>query len=70
MTKARAGETRRQRFSNWLKRRWGIRHFRWAVLTVRCHEFADDCRQAGIGMGVPNEADIKYLDLVWQGTEP
>lgn len=59
-----------KRFFNWLKRRPGIRHVRWTILNARCHESADNLRQAGVGLGIPNEADLQYLNRVWEGTEP
>lgn len=50
-----------------MKRLWGIRHVRWLWKAVRVWHWAAAWGRAGIGMGVPNPADLQYLDLVWRG---
>jgi hypothetical protein len=50
-----------------MKKLWGIRHIRYAVLAWRVYRFARAWGQIGIGLGYPNPSDIAYLDAVWRG---
>ena len=44
-----------------------VRHIRWFVLSYRVHRWAQQWGRMGIGLGCPNESDLKYLDAVWRG---
>jgi len=50
-----------------MKRLWGIRHLRWAWGSYRVHRWARMWAQSGIGLGIPNSADLKVLDAIWRG---
>jgi hypothetical protein len=50
-----------------VKRLWGIRHVRWLYLTWRVHRFAAMCGSFGLGLGYPNESDLRRLDMIWRG---
>lgn len=50
-----------------MNRWWGIRHLRFVVLAYRVQRWARIWGAAGIGLGVPNPADLDYLDKVWRG---
>lgn len=50
-----------------MKRWWGIRHIRFFWLSYHVHLHAQRWAQLGIGLGIPNESDFKYLDAVWRG---
>jgi hypothetical protein len=43
-----------------------IRHVRWAWLSYRVHAWARQCAIMGLGLGYPNESDIKMLDKIWK----
>ncbi len=44
-----------------------IRHIRYWILRYRVERWAWTWGQAGIGLGYPNEADLRQLDRVWRG---
>ena len=49
-------------------KRWPIiRHLRYFWGCWRVHQFAAAWGRAGIGLGVPNESDLRYLDAMWRG---
>ena len=50
-----------------MKRWWGIRHVRWLYLDFRVHRWAWMCGQVGLGVGRPNESDLRALDAIWRG---
>lgn len=50
-----------------MKRLWGVRHIRWLWLSWRVHQFARQCAGIGLGLGCPNESDLKVLDAIWRG---
>jgi hypothetical protein len=50
-----------------MKKWWGARHVRWLWLSWRVYNFAQDMAQCGLGLGIPNESDLRYLDAVWRG---
>ena len=50
-----------------MKKLWGIRHVRYYWLSWKAFSFAQDMAQIGLGLGIPNESDIRYLDAVWRG---
>jgi hypothetical protein len=50
-----------------MKRLWGLRHLRWLYYTIRVHRFARAWGAIGIGLGVPNEADLRHLQAIWEG---
>jgi hypothetical protein len=48
-----------------MSRLWGIRHIRWLLLSI---EFAIWWNRGGRYLGLaPNENDIRYLQMVWNG---
>ncbi len=50
-----------------MKRWWGIRHVRWAWLSHQVWAHAHRCYEWGIGLGIPNDADLHLLDAIWEG---
>jgi hypothetical protein len=49
-------------------RRWPIiRHARWLWASWRVHRWAALCGSVGLGLGVPNESDLRHLDMIWRG---
>jgi hypothetical protein len=52
-----------------IKRLWGIRHVRWLWLFWRVHSFARQCASIGLGLGHPNESDLRVLDAIWRGDD-
>jgi hypothetical protein len=50
-----------------MKRWWGVRHIRYYWLSWRAYSWAQDWAQMGIGLGVPNESDMRTLDAIWRG---
>jgi hypothetical protein len=49
-------------------KRWPlIRHVRYWWLAYRVHRWAWKWGQLGVGLGVPNEADQRWLDEIWEG---
>jgi hypothetical protein len=50
-----------------LSRLWGIRHLRFFWYARRVDRWAEMWSRAGIGLGVPNESDIRWLDDIWRG---
>lgn len=49
-------------------KRWPIiRHIRWAILDYKAHRWAQYWHKAGVGLGVPNDNDLAYLQAVWDG---
>jgi hypothetical protein len=50
-----------------MKRLWGIRHVRWLWLNYRVWKWANDCAKMGLGLGYPNDSDLKVLDAIWAG---
>ncbi len=50
-----------------MKKWWGIRHLRWAFLSHQVWEHAHRCYLYGLGLGIPHEADLRYLDEIWKG---
>jgi hypothetical protein len=51
----------------WPLRLWGIRHIRWLWLSYCVHSWAAKWGAMGIGLGFPNEADMKALEKVRRG---
>ena len=49
-----------------MKRWWGIRHIRYALLGWKLDRFVARCRATGMGFG-PSRADLDYLADVWAG---
>lgn len=47
-----------------MTRFWGIRHIRWLCLSIRFAMWWEQARHLFLA---PNEADIRYLDDVWEG---
>jgi hypothetical protein len=48
--------------------RWPIiRHVRWLWGSWRVRLFARRCAQLGLGLGHPNESDLRVLDAIWRG---
>lgn len=52
---------------NRLKRLWGIRHLRAIYLHMVVHERAEQLSRFGIGIGVPNQSDLDFIDKVRRG---
>ena len=50
-----------------MKRLFGIRHIRYFYLHYRALRWARKWGDMGLGLGYPNESDLKYLDAVWRG---
>jgi hypothetical protein len=50
-----------------LSRLWGIRHLRFVWYARRVDRWAEMWSRAGIGVGVPNESDLRWLDDIWHG---
>jgi hypothetical protein len=50
-----------------MKRVWGVRHVRWMWLHYRVHRWARIWGSVGIGLGSPNESDLRVLDAIWRG---
>jgi hypothetical protein len=50
-----------------MKRLWGIRHLRYYWLRMRIWQWARWWGEHGIGLGFPNEADLRQLDRIWEG---
>jgi hypothetical protein len=49
-------------------KRWPIiRHVRWFCLSYRVHRWAAQWGAMGIGLGHPNESDLKTLNDIWRG---
>lgn len=44
-----------------------IRHVRWLYLSWRVHRWAASWASLGIGLGVPNESDLRHLERIWKG---
>lgn len=48
--------------------RWvGIRHIRWYWHAYRLYRWVRMWYYLGIGLGVPNEHDLRVLDDIWRG---
>ena len=50
-----------------MRRWWGIRHCRFYWHRARVYRWAAMWGQAGIGLGIPNEADLQELMAIWDG---
>lgn len=50
-----------------MKRLWGIRHLRYWWLEYRVYRWARFWGLHGIGLGLPNQADLDHLDAIWKG---
>lgn len=50
-----------------MRKLWGIRHIRYFYLKVRVFEAAEQWARMGIGIGHPNDYDIKILEEIWAG---
>lgn len=50
-----------------MKKLWGVRHVRWLWLSYRVHSFAQQCASVGLGLGFPNDSDLRVLDMIWKG---
>ena len=49
-------------------KRWPIiRHIRYWWLRARVYQWAAMWGDVGIGLGVPNEADLAHLERIWRG---
>lgn len=49
-------------------KRWPIiRHIRYYWLSYRVHLWAMNWGSVGIGLGWPNESDLRWLDDIWRG---
>ena len=49
-------------------KRWPIiRHIRWLYGSWAVQRYARKWARAGIGLGVPNESDLRVLDAIWRG---
>lgn len=50
-------------------KRWvGVRHVRYFWLRMRVERWALQCYRLGLaGFPVPNESDIRHLQLIWDG---
>jgi len=46
---------------------WGIRHIRWLYMSYQVHKWARECSMLGLGLGYPNDSDLRVLDAVWRG---
>ena len=51
-----------------MKKLWGIRHVRWLWLNWQVHRWARQWGSVGVGLGAPNESDLRVLDAIWRGT--
>jgi hypothetical protein len=56
-----------ERRASWPFRQWGIRHFRYLYCRWRVRMWAAHWGGVGIGLGVPNDSDMKVLDAIWRG---
>lgn len=52
-----------------MKKLWGIRHVRFFFLSWLVHRWARQWGQIGVGLGVPNEHDLRVLQLIWDGKQ-
>ena len=50
-----------------MKRWWGIRHVRCIWHARRVYRWAREWSYHGIGLGIPNEYDLRVLDDIWAG---
>lgn len=50
-----------------MKRWWGIRHIRFAVLSLLVFRAARRWGSVGIGLGWPNQADLDHLIKIRNG---
>jgi hypothetical protein len=50
-----------------MKKLWGIRHVRWFILTWLVHRHAIKCARSGLGIGIPNQADLDHLAQIYRG---
>ena len=50
-----------------MRRWWGIRHCRFYWYRARVYRWAAMWGQAGIGFGIPNDADLQELMAIWDG---
>ena len=49
-------------------KRWVVlRHIRYLWHRYHCYRFAQACAALGLGLGIPNEADLRTLDAIWEG---
>lgn len=49
-------------------KRWPVvRHIRYYYLNYQVRRAAYRWARVGIGLGFPNESDLKYLCKVWRG---
>lgn len=49
-------------------KRWPIiRHIRWFIGSWLVWRHARRWGSLGIGLGVPNESDLRVLDAIWRG---
>ena len=53
--------------SNSLARLPVIRHFRYWFYKQRVVRWAQHWGNLGVGIGLPNKADIKTLEAIWKG---
>ena len=44
-----------------------IRHIRWMWHSYWCYRYAQEWQSAGIGIGGPNESDLKRLQDICDG---
>ena len=51
----------------WLKRLPVIRHIRYFWFIWRVHVHAARWASVGIGLGIPNQSDVDWLDRIWKG---
>lgn len=50
-----------------MKRCWGIRHLRFYWHRARVYRWARLWGNAGIGLGIANEGDLRELLAIWDG---
>jgi hypothetical protein len=49
-------------------KRWPlVRHVRWLILQHQVYRMARYWGEMGIGLGVPSENDLAYLQEIWDG---
>jgi len=50
-----------------MSRLWGIRHVRYWWLRRQVYLWAEAWAWWGIGLGIPNPADLAHLERIWRG---
>lgn len=50
-----------------MRRCWGVRHLRWAWHTWQLYRQVRAWYYLGLGLGVPNDHDLRVLDDIWEG---